>query len=152
MRKYLALRSNISVGERKHTSWTSCLWTWLPLGSTSQNKPWWQWPDIEKHDNVHQLVFTLCIKRALCPSSERTHSTIQRLIIIIFQLGLELATNYNVRIGLNAYWCCTIYPDYGCFLGVGHAFINIGTLLQVQQQGDAGHEGENGVQANSKYI
>lgn len=53
---------------------------------------------------------------------------------------------------LNAYWCSTTYPDNGCLLGIGHLFVNVHTLLQVQQQGNEGHEGEHGVEANPKHI
>lgn len=67
-------------------------------------------------------------------------------------LLLEIATHSNNKTGLNAYWCCTIYPNDGCLLGVGEFFINIDALLQVQQQGDAGHEGQNGVQTKVKHI
>lgn len=54
--------------------------------------------------------------------------------------------------GIIAYRCCTIYPNHGGLLGVGEFFIHIDALLQVQQEGNTGHEGEHGVPANSKYI
>lgn len=69
--------------------------------------------------------------------------------MIIFVLVLELI---NIKTGLNAYWCCTVYPNDGRLLGVGQFFINKDALLQVQQQGDAGHEGEHDVQAKIKHT
>lgn len=60
---------------------------------------------------------------------------------------LHLDVNDN-----NAYWCCTTYPNGGRLLGIGQFLINIHTKLQVQQQGDAGHQSEHRVQAKSKCI
>lgn len=59
---------------------------------------------------------------------------------------------YNNKTGPDAYWCCTACPNEGGLLGFGQLFINKDALLQVQQQGDAGHEGEHGVEAKIKHI
>lgn len=62
--------------------------------------------------------------------------------------------HYAARLeaGVNAYWCCTAYPNDGGLLGVELLPVNVDTLLQVQQQGQAGHEGEHDVQAETEGI
>lgn len=47
----------------------------------------------------------------------------------------------------GTYGRCSVYPNEGDLLGVGQLPINKDTQLQVEQQGGAGHEGEDGVQA-----
>lgn len=51
-----------------------------------------------------------------------------------------------------AHRCSSVDPDDGFLLRVGQFFINVNTLLQVEQQGYAGHKGEHGVQADSERI
>lgn len=58
----------------------------------------------------------------------------------------------SFRIEWSTYRGCTIYPNEGGLLGVGQLPINKDTQLQVEQQGGAGHEREDGVQANLKGI
>lgn len=53
---------------------------------------------------------------------------------------------------LNAYRCRAGYPNDGGLLGVGQLSVNEDTLLQVQPQGDAGHEAEHSVQGKIKGI
>lgn len=58
----------------------------------------------------------------------------------------------SFRTGWNAYRGCTIYPNEGGLLGVGQFPVNEDTQLQVEQQGGAGHDREDGVQAKLKGI
>lgn len=53
----------------------------------------------------------------------------------------------SFRAEWSAHRGCTIYPNDGGLLGVGQLPINKDTQLQVEQQGGAGHEREDGVQA-----
>lgn len=53
---------------------------------------------------------------------------------------------------VDAYWSCAAYPNDGGLLGVGLLPVNVEALLQVQQQGHAGHEGEHDVQAETEGI
>lgn len=53
---------------------------------------------------------------------------------------------------MNSYWCCAAYPDDGGLLGVGIFCVNVDALLQVEQQGNAGHAAEHDVQAEIERI
>ena len=53
---------------------------------------------------------------------------------------------------LSAYRCRAGYPNDGGLLGVGQLSVNEDTLLQVQPQGDAGHEAEHNVEGKIKGI
>lgn len=53
---------------------------------------------------------------------------------------------------MDAYWSRAAYPNDGGLLGVGLLPVDVEALLQVQQQGQAGHEGEHDVQAETEGI
>lgn len=138
------MRENVPV--RRHVCDHDGLWDPHPKTSHGGNDLTWG-NEIMCINQVSRCVSKGLVSQFLTPTPQ-----IQWLLMIIFQLVLELAAYHNIRIGPNAYRCCTIYPDDGCLFGVRQIFINIDTLLQVQQQRDHGHEGEHGVQANSKHI
>lgn len=53
---------------------------------------------------------------------------------------------------MSSYWCCATYPDDGGLLGVGVLLVDVDALLQVEQQGHAGHEAQHDVQAETERV
>lgn len=68
------------------------------------------------------------------------------------KLKKNIDTHTYISTGVNSYWCCAAYPDDGGLLGVGIFCVNVDALLQVEQQGNAGHAAEHDVQAEIERI
>lgn len=50
------------------------------------------------------------------------------------------------------HWCCSVHPDDDTLLVGGNFPVDVNTLLDVEQHGHQGHEGEDGVEDDPKKI
>lgn len=66
---------------------------------------------------------------------------------IIVQLTNDFVLGYckTTTTKKQSYWCSTADPYDGGFLWVGYVFVDIHTLLQIQQQRYTSHECQDGV-------